>query len=60
MTHLMVLGNYLQTEDKEKAQRVARKLRAGTVYINGQGTDVGHHLEDINNLEMVVKEEFGV
>ena len=35
------LGNYLQTEDKEKAQRVARKVRAGTVYINGQGTDVG-------------------
>jgi len=31
----------LQTEDKEKAQRVARKVRAGTVYINGQGTDVG-------------------
>ena len=35
------LGNYLQTEDKEKAQRVARKVRAGTVYINGQGTDTG-------------------
>ena len=35
------LGNYLQTEDKEKAKRVARKVRAGTVYINGQGTDVG-------------------
>ena len=27
------LGNYLQTEDKEKAKRVARKVRAGTVYI---------------------------
>ena len=25
------LGNYLQTEDKEKAKRVARKLRAGTI-----------------------------
>ena len=35
------LGNYLQTEDKEKAKRVARKVRAGTVYINGQGTDTG-------------------
>jgi len=35
------LGNYLQTENKEKAQRVARKLRAGTVYINGQGTETG-------------------
>jgi len=35
------LGNYLQTEDKEKAKRVARKLRAGTIFINGQGTDVG-------------------
>ena len=35
------LGNYLQTEDKEKAKRVARKLRAGTIFINGQGADVG-------------------
>jgi len=35
------LGNYLQTDDKEKAKRVARKLRAGTIFINGQGTDVG-------------------
>ncbi len=35
------LGNYLQTENKEKAKRVARKLRAGTIFINGQGTDVG-------------------
>ena len=35
------LGNYLQTEDKEKAKRVARKVRAGTVYINGQATDTG-------------------
>ena len=35
------LGNYLQTEDREKAQRVARKLRAGTVYINGHGTETG-------------------
>ena len=35
------LGNYLQTENKEKAKRVARKLRAGTIFINGQGADVG-------------------
>ena len=35
------LGNYLQTEDKEKAKRVARKVKAGTVYINGQATDTG-------------------
>ncbi len=35
------LGNYLQTEDKEKAHRVAKKLRAGTVYINGNGADSG-------------------
>ena len=35
------LGNYLQTEDKVKAKRVARKVRAGTVYINGQATDTG-------------------
>ena len=35
------LGNYLQTEDKKKAQRVAKKLRSGTVYINGNGADSG-------------------
>ncbi len=35
------LGNYLQTEDKEKAHRVARKLRSGCVYINGNGADAG-------------------
>jgi len=35
------LGNYLQTEDKEKAKRVAKKLRSGTVYINGNGADSG-------------------
>ena len=37
------LGNYLQTEDKEKARRVARQVRSGSVYINGkslaEGTD---------------------
>ena len=35
------LGNYLQTEDKEKAHRVAKKLRSGCVYINGNGADSG-------------------
>ena len=35
------LGNYLQTEDKEKAQRVAKKLRSGCVYINGNAADPG-------------------
>ena len=35
------LGNYLQTEDKEKAHRVARKLRSGCVYINGNSADAG-------------------
>ncbi len=35
------LGNYLQTEDKQKAQRVAKKLRSGCVYINGNGADSG-------------------
>ena len=35
------LGNYLQTEDQEKAHRVAKKLRSGCVYINGNGADVG-------------------
>ena len=35
------LGNYLQTDDKDKAKRVARRLDAGTVYINGNGADSG-------------------
>jgi aldehyde dehydrogenase (NAD+) len=35
------LGNYLQTEDNEKAHRVAKKLRSGCVYINGNSADPG-------------------
>ena len=36
------LGNYLQTEDKEKKQKeLQKKLRSGIVYINGKGTDSG-------------------
>tara|TARA_Y100001960_G_C14165608_1_gene582919 strand:- start:28 stop:600 length:573 start_codon:yes stop_codon:yes gene_type:complete len=35
------LGNYLQTNDKEKAKRVAKALRSGCVYINGKGADPG-------------------
>ena len=35
------LGNYVQTQDKEKAKRVARKFRSGGVYINGNSADPG-------------------
>ncbi len=35
------LGNYVQTQDKEKAKRVARKFRSGGVYINGNTADPG-------------------
>ena len=35
------LGNYLQTDDREKAHRVAKKLRSGCVYINGNSADAG-------------------
>ncbi len=35
------LGNYLQTEDKEKAKRVAKKLRSGIIYINGNSVESG-------------------
>jgi len=35
------LGNYLQTENKEKAHRVAKKLKSGCVYINGNTADPG-------------------
>jgi len=31
------LTNYIQTQDKEKVQRVARKLRSGMVDVNGVG-----------------------
>ena len=35
------LGNYIQTSDLAKAQRVAKKLRSGVVYINGNSMDLG-------------------
>jgi len=35
------LGNYVQTQDKEKARRVARRFRSGGVYINGKVSDPG-------------------
>jgi len=35
------LGNYVQTSDKEKARRVAKKFRSGGVYINGKSADPG-------------------
>ena len=35
------LGNYVQTKDKNKARRVARKFRSGGVYINGRSADPG-------------------
>ena len=35
------LGNYLQTEDKEKAKRVSKKLRSGIVYVNHKAADSG-------------------
>ena len=34
------LTNYIQTQDKEKVQRVARKLRSGMVDVNGAGIAV--------------------
>jgi len=34
------LTNYIQTQDKEKIQRVARKLRSGMVDVNGAGIAV--------------------
>jgi len=35
------LGNYIQTEDKEKAKRIAKQLRSGLIYINGNALDSG-------------------
>ena len=34
------LTNYIQTQDGEKVQRVARKLRSGMVDVNGAGIAV--------------------
>jgi aldehyde dehydrogenase (NAD+) len=33
------LAAYVQCQDQERARRVARQLRAGSVYLNGQGQD---------------------
>ncbi|MCX7057139.1 MAG: aldehyde dehydrogenase family protein, partial [Proteobacteria bacterium] len=33
------LAAYVQTQDLDKARRVARRLRAGSVYLNGVGQD---------------------
>ncbi len=49
------LLNFIQTQDQEKANRVARKLRSGMVDINGAGLALMHHLVDINILVLVVK-----
>ena len=35
------LGNYVQTQNIEKARRVARQFRSGGVYINGKSADPG-------------------
>ena len=35
------LGNYVQTQDLDKARRVAKKFRSGGVYINGNSADPG-------------------
>ncbi|MDC3131552.1 aldehyde dehydrogenase family protein [Pelagibacteraceae bacterium] len=35
------LGNYVQTQDIEKARRVAKKFKSGGVYINGNSADPG-------------------
>ncbi len=35
------LGNYVQTQDMDKAKRVARKFRSGGVYINGNSAEPG-------------------
>jgi aldehyde dehydrogenase (NAD+) len=36
------LAAYIQTQNKEKAHRVGRQLRAGMVRINGAGLSMGH------------------
>ena len=35
------LASFLQTGDSDRAQRVAKKLRAGSVHLNGAGVEYG-------------------
>jgi aldehyde dehydrogenase (NAD+) len=35
------LAGYIQTGDPERAERVASKLRAGAIHINGSGIEYG-------------------
>ncbi len=35
------LAAFIQTGDRERAERVARRLRAGAVHVNGKGMDYG-------------------
>ena len=35
------LASLLQTGDSDRAQRVAKKLRAGSVHLNGAGVEYG-------------------
>jgi hypothetical protein len=49
------LGNFLQTENKEKVRRVAKQLRVGVVQINGNtpssGTPFGGYSQSGNGRE---------
>ena len=36
-----VLQSRFKEDDKEKAKRVSKKLKAGTIYVNGNGADPG-------------------
>ncbi len=49
------LGNYVQTKDNKKARRVAKNLRSGGVYINGNtaepGTPFGGYRQSGNGRE---------
>ena len=47
----------MQTGSKERADRVARQLRAGAVHVNGAGYSTMHHLVDTNNQVMAEKVE---
>ena len=46
------LAAYLQTGDKERAQRVSKGLRAGAVHINGGGFNYGSPFGGYKQSEM--------
>ena len=53
------LAGYIQTGDPKRADRVASKLRAGAIHINGAGIEYGTPFGAISSLAMVARASHG-